>query len=112
MGQALTRVRSRGTVPSWRQPVSVTTNGNAKLQPDVPFNLTIPGVAPHPSAAPAVAVPADTLGVLCTITVVETVGYGYIKAYPAGINPAPNTSVINWSATGQILATTTIVVVR
>lgn len=80
--------------------------GAGKLEPGVDEDVRItllgaPGNGGH-------VVPGGAVGVLCTITVTETEGSGWVKAFPTGI-AAPNTSVLNWWDDGQTLATTTIV---
>ena len=39
------------------------------------------------------------------VTITDTVGSGYLAVYPKG--PVPETSTINWSASGQIVANST-----
>ena len=58
-----------------------------------------------------VAVPPGATGAIVTLTVTETVGGGYLKMYSALLSTAPATSVINWKADGQDIATTTTVAV-
>lgn len=63
------------------------------------------------AGASKVAVPPGATGALVTLTITDTVGAGFLKLYSAGLAAAPPTSAINWSATGQIVATTTSVAV-
>ena len=57
------------------------------------------------------AVPPGATGVLVTVTVTDTVGAGYLKVYSAALAAAPATSVINWEAANQNVATSTSVAV-
>ncbi len=58
-------------------------------------------------ALPA-GVPADATALAATITVVDSVGWGYVVAYPAG-TPRPDSSVVNTDHAGQTRAATAIV---
>lgn len=57
-------------------------------------NVTGGGVVP---------IPADAVAVAYNLTVVNTVGTGFLAVAPGG-QPMPATSTINWAAPGQILA--------
>ena len=57
------------------------------------------------------AVPPGATGAIVTLTVTDTVGGGFLKLYSATLTTAPATSVINWQAAGQNIATTTSVAV-
>ena len=48
-------------------------------------------------------VPAGATAVMANITIVETVGSGFLTVNPGGVTTT-NSSTINWSANGQILA--------
>lgn len=48
-------------------------------------------------------VPAGATAVMANITIVETVGSGFLTVNPGGVTTA-NSSTINWSTSGQILA--------
>lgn len=63
------------------------------------------------TGATKLAVPPGATGAIVTLTVTETVGGGYLKMYSALLTTAPATSVINWKASGQDIATTTTVAV-
>jgi hypothetical protein len=54
--------------------------------------------------------PVGVRGALVTLTVDQTEGGGYLTLYAAD-ESLPNTSTINWSTSGQAVATTTIVAV-
>ena len=47
-------------------------------------------------------VPAGATAIAANVTVVNTVGAGFLTANPAGVHEI-NAATINWSATGQIL---------
>ena len=50
--------------------------------------------------------PADGLsGVIVNVTITDTLGSGYLTVYAKG--PRPETSTINWSASGQTIANST-----
>ncbi len=51
------------------------------------------------------ALPSGATGAVMTLTVVDTVGAGFLAVIPNGVTYG-GTSSTNWSATGQILATT------
>jgi hypothetical protein len=53
-------------------------------------------------------VPAFASAITCNITVVDTVGGGYVTANPGGVTTVDAAS-INWSATGQVLNNGTVV---
>lgn len=53
-------------------------------------------------------VPVGAAGILANVTVVNTVGSGFLVAYKNGAAQPP-ASTINWFGTGQVLANTTVV---
>ena len=55
-----------------------------------------------------VGVPADATAVAATITVVDSAGWGYVVAFPAGTTQ-PDSSVVNTDQAGQTRAATAIV---
>lgn len=57
------------------------------------------------------AVPIGARGALITLTVTETTDAGFLTAYSNALTGLPATSTINWSSTGQNVATTTTVAV-
>lgn len=80
--------------------------GEGKLEPATDEVIQIAALGAPGNGGHVVA--TGSVGVVCTITVTETEGSGYVKAFPTGVTP-PNTSVLNWFASGQTFATTTIV---
>jgi hypothetical protein len=50
-----------------------------------------------------VAIPAEATAVTFNLTVVDTIGRGFL-AVAGGDAAAPSASTINWSATGQVVA--------
>ena len=45
------------------------------------------------------------VGAALTVTIVNTVGGGYLTVYPSDLPATPGVSTINWSGPGQVLAT-------
>jgi hypothetical protein len=45
------------------------------------------------------------VGAALTVTIVNTVGAGYLTVYPTDLPATPGVSTINWSGPGQVLAT-------
>jgi len=56
-----------------------------------------------PLAGVVPGVPGNALGIVLNLTVHQTLSGGNLTAFPAGSTP-PNTSSVNWFATGQQLA--------
>jgi hypothetical protein len=81
------------------------TSGS-KIAPGSPQLIQVVGTAPLGGGP---FVPSTSVGALITITVTQTELSGYLKAYPSGSATVPDTSVLNWTATNQTIATTTIV---
>lgn len=50
-------------------------------------------------------------GVMLNVTVVNTVGAGFLSLYSAAVATPPGSSSVNWSASGQILANMTMVAI-
>ncbi|WP_027344017.1 hypothetical protein [Hamadaea tsunoensis] len=71
-------------------------------------DIVVPGDATSPYQ-PIPGVPAGAGGVVVNVTVVNTVGSGFVTVYPTATGPVPNISTINWWAPNQVLANTTIV---
>lgn len=63
------------------------------------------------TGTPTLAVPPGATGAIVTLTVARTVDRGFLTMYSAALTTAPSTSVINWSESGQTIATTTTVAV-
>jgi hypothetical protein len=55
-------------------------------------------------------VPTGATGALFTLTVANTIGGGFLSVYTNAVSN-PGTSTINWAASGQFVATTTVAAV-
>jgi hypothetical protein len=75
-----------------------------KIMPGTPQEIQVIGTVPL-GGGPF----ARGVGALLTITITQTEVGGHLTAYPTGASPVPDTSIINWYATGQTVATTTVV---
>jgi len=63
------------------------------------------------AGATKLAVPPGATGAIVTVTVTRTAAAGFLTMYSASLTTVPTTSVINWVAAGQDVATTTTVAV-
>ena len=70
-------------------------NATGPISDGITRNIFVDVFPPHTKVAVAAAL---------TITVVNTVGGGFLKVYPADRTTEPDVSTINWFASGQVLA--------
>ena len=111
IGFAAAAVSVASVVPASAKPEPV--DPPEAVQPDRALDTRsgptpAPGTIINVSIAGSYGVPVDAKAAIVNLTAVDTLGWGYLTAWPGGL-PQPPTSSVNYSEAGLTIATTVIV---